>query len=147
MVVPDRDPRELLVRQGKIRIETVGSCALAVIVERVSLPVRKRFAEVGEAGFVLVDVIAEVEDVIRGILGVDGGVGVEVAFGVVGAGVDCQLDVAGDGLVFCGDGLCAADDGGFGGVADVEAVKVGCEGLEVCCFKLGRVGVSPDLLG
>jgi hypothetical protein len=73
MVVPDRDPWKLLVAGEEVKIGAVSSVSLAVVVKRINLAIRKRnapncLAPAIFAVLILVDVIAEMENIVYRIL-------------------------------------------------------------------------------
>jgi hypothetical protein len=79
VVVPDWDPSELLVRCGKVLIGAVGGNALAVVIERVRLPIGLRVATEAGVALVLIDVVSEVNNVVDRVLLDRVGIGIEVA--------------------------------------------------------------------
>jgi hypothetical protein len=73
MVVPNRNPGELLVACKKIQISTVSCNPLAVVIEGVDFTVRKRNAVDAVAPavisvLVLVNVVAEMNNIVNGVL-------------------------------------------------------------------------------
>jgi hypothetical protein len=84
VVVPDGDPRELGVREEQVAVGAVRPVPGPVVVQAVGLAVRERVAVLdGRVGLVLVDVVAEVQNVVDRLFADGVGVGVEVALGCV----------------------------------------------------------------
>lgn len=81
MVVPDGDPGVLGVGEEEVSVGLVGAVAGAVVVKGVNLAVGEgRAADLGGA-LILVDVVAEVQDVVDRLFAGRVAVGVEVALG------------------------------------------------------------------
>ena len=73
MVIPDRDPRELLMTGQEIQISTVGRQSLAVVVKGVDFAIRlwdtsKAVAPSVVSIGVLVDVVTKMNDIVNGVL-------------------------------------------------------------------------------
>jgi hypothetical protein len=73
MVIPDRDPRELLVTGEQVQVRTVGSKSLAVVVQTVDLLVRlwnatDRVSPAVVAVLVLINVVTKMNNVVDGVL-------------------------------------------------------------------------------
>ena len=73
VVVPDRDPWELLVTGEEVKIGAISGVSLTIIVKCVNLAIWKRnapncLAPTIFAVLVLVDVVAEMEDIVYRIL-------------------------------------------------------------------------------
>lgn len=140
VVIPDRNPREVLVAGTQIQVGLVGGVALAVVVESEDGVVRHRdtvnaVAPAVHAVLVLVEVVTEMEDIVHGVLAHRVSVGVEVTEWEVGARVNGQVDLV-DLLLRIGAGLGAADGTLVVRVADLELVVVGGEGLQLGSFDL-----------
>ena len=146
MVVPDGDPCVLGVREEQVSVGLVGAVAGAVVVEGVNLAVGEGRAVDFGVALVLVDVVAQVQDVVDRLFAGGVAVGVEIALGwgvlvsywvgigglwltVVGAGVDGKLDAPLDLLRLGWDGLGPSQRALLVRVADVELVVVRGEWL------------------
>jgi hypothetical protein len=73
VVVPDRDPRELLVAGNEVQVSTVGRESPSVVVESVNLVIRLRnttdaISPTIISVFVLVDVVAKMHNVVYRVL-------------------------------------------------------------------------------
>lgn len=94
VVVPDRDPGELLVRQEQVEIRAVLCQARSVVVERSEFSrwVSRPCVTAENSHLILVDVVAKVQNVVDVVLPSSIAIRIEVAVGEIGAGEHCQAD-------------------------------------------------------
>ncbi len=135
VVIPDRDPWEVLVASNQIQVGTVCGVALAVIIKRIDLSIwqwdtTNSLSPAVIAISVFVDIVTKVKNVVDGVLADWISVGVEEAEWVVAAGVDGQVDsscIVGS----CRSCLGSAHHAGYSAIADGELVVIPSEWLKV----------------
>lgn len=97
MIIPDGDPREVLMTQNQIMVRSVGGMSLPIVIKSIDLSVRQGDAADGVAPAiltisVLVDVVSKMKHIVDGVFAHRVSVRVEVSKGVVAARVDSQVD-------------------------------------------------------
>ena len=165
MVIPDRDPRVVLVGSEEIEVGAVGSEALAVIVEGgddtfgLGDAIDAVAVAIVTVAGVLVDVVAEVDDVVDRVLSHGVSVGVEeaecchvlVVFGYwdrvwhteIAARVDSKSNL-GSVVIGVRSSLGAAKGTGLVGTADVELIVVAGERSQVLGLDLETRELAND---